>query len=354
MFSTWTTEKISVTRLRIFYVGPLGEGGTCLERMRALQRLGHDIVPFDTTPWLAGGHRILRSVAHRLNFGPNVWGLNRTLLENTNTIGPLDLVWVDKGRWVYPETLVALKASTRSRALHYTPDPQLVFHKSRFFKECIPHYEWVVTTKRYELDLYKTLGARTIILVLQGYDSRFIENPRPAFASTELVTDVCFVGHYERHYASRIIAASRTGCVLRVWGPRWVRASWFRGSLRRCVRGNGAWGKDYVTILSGSKIGLGLLSKWIPETSTTRTFEIPAAGTFLLAERTDEHQQLFEEGKEAEFFAGDEELEDKIRFYLANGDARQRIALAGRERCIRSDYSSEAQLRTVLAEVGNQ
>ena len=50
----------------------------------------------------------------------------------------------------------------------------------------------------------------------------------------------------------------------------------------------------------------------------------------LIAERTEEHQDLFEEGKEAEFFATLEELSDKISFYLKNDQARCRIAEKGR------------------------
>jgi spore maturation protein CgeB len=118
------------------------------------------------------------------------------------------------------------------------------------------------------------------------------------------------------------------------------------------VQGEGIWGADYPRALRSAKIALGLLSKWIPETTTTRTFEIPATGTFMLAERNDDHAALFEEGKEAEFFASDEELGDKIRFYLANDAARGRIAAAGRARCERSGYSDAHQLRRVLARVG--
>ena len=73
-----------------------------------------------------------------------------------------------------------------------------------------------------------------------------------------------------------------------------------------------------------------------------------------LAERTDDHLSLFEEGKEAEFFSGDEEMQDKIRFYLANDDARKRIAVAGRERCLRSGYSSAEQLANIIAKVNSQ
>ena len=41
----------------------------------------------------------------------------------------------------------------------------------------------------------------------------------------------------------------------------------------------------------------------------------------LLADRTDEHQEFFEEVKEAEFFGSAEELLDKVKFYSSNDSA---------------------------------
>jgi len=114
------------------------------------------------------------------------------------------------------------------------------------------------------------------------------------------------------------------------------------------VRGEGVWGDRYPLALSCAKIALGLLSKRIPETTTTRTFEIPATGAFMLAERTPDHLELFEEGKEAHFFSDDDELRDKVRFYLHHDAARIQIASAGRERCLKSGYSVQHQLRRVV------
>jgi spore maturation protein CgeB len=93
---------------------------------------------------------------------------------------------------------------------------------------------------------------------------------------------------------------------------------------------------------------LGLLSKRVPETTTTRTFEIPATGVFMLAERTEDHLSLFKEGVEAEYFGNDEELKDKMRFYLKHDELRRKVAAAGRERCVRSGYDSRSQLVRVL------
>lgn len=336
--------------MRIYYIGQLSRGGTCLARMETLQSLGHDTVPFDLSRWTSGGSRLFRSVAHRANFGPNVWGLNRALTKHAVSLGPVDLVWVDKGRWIYPETLEVIRAKTQARLFHYTPDPQLFFHKSRHFRRSIPHYDWMATTKPFECDLYRSLGARKVLFALQGFDKRFADyQARPHEAKWS--SDVCFVGHYERHYAEKLKAVSQVTDQLRVWGHRWPAYAKRHAWARKHVAGSGAWGEDYLRALSHAKIGLGLLSKWIPETTTTRSFEIPAIGKFLLAERTQDHLSLFEEGTEAEFFETDEEMQDKIRFYLSNESAREKIAAAGQARCIKSGYGSSEQLKKLLEQI---
>jgi spore maturation protein CgeB len=73
---------------------------------------------------------------------------------------------------------------------------------------------------------------------------------------------------------------------------------------------------------------------------TTRSIEIPACGAFRLAERTNEHLELFSEGKEVEIYETNKELLEKVTCYLIHEQERQRIAQAGRERCIRSGYSN--------------
>ena len=80
--------------------------------------------------------------------------------------------------------------------------------------------------------------------------------------------------------------------------------------------------------------------------------EIPACGSFLLADRTDEHQEFFVEGKEAEFFSSVDELVEKVRFYTANEPRRRRIAVAGQERCRTGRYAYLYRLKDTLVQIG--
>jgi spore maturation protein CgeB len=118
--------------------------------------------------------------------------------------------------------------------------------------------------------------------------------------------------------------------------------------LARSWQGGEVYENDYARALTGSNIGLGFLRKACPDQHTTRTFEIPACGSLLLADRTEEHQEFFEEGKEAEFFASCDELLDKVQFYCSNGSARKRVAEGGHRRCIKGTYAYVHRLSAAL------
>jgi spore maturation protein CgeB len=167
-------------------------------------------------------------------------------------------------------------------------------------------------------------------------------------------------------------SVAETGAHLKIWGRYWEFVRDGKWTLRRhlilrdlaggdcfsfhrdellsqAYQGDEVYADDYARALTGARIGLGFLRTVCPDQHTTRTFEIPACGSLLLADRTEEHQGFFQEGKEAEFFDSPQELIDKVQFYSANEEARQRVADSGYRRSIASQYSYIHRIRTTLA-----
>lgn len=71
-----------------------------------------------------------------------------------------------------------------------------------------------------------------------------------------------------------------------------------------------------------------------------------------MAERTIEHEQMFEDGMEAVFFSNNDELLEKCRYYLLHPDKRKEVADNGKGRCETSGYSNEETIKSVFKKIG--
>jgi spore maturation protein CgeB len=141
----------------------------------------------------------------------------------------------------------------------------------------------------------------------------------------------------------------RLGTPVDIFGTRWKRTKLYpkwKKLLHPPVATD-----TYRETLWRAQIALGFVSSSNLDEFTLRSFEIPASGTFFLAERTPTHQQLYVEGREAEFFNGIEECRDKIAYYLQHDEQRRKIAQAGRRRCLESGYGNERRLQQALEQV---
>jgi spore maturation protein CgeB len=118
---------------------------------------------------------------------------------------------------------------------------------------------------------------------------------------------------------------------LSIWGGRWGRSPLWQ-SLQPACRGGILAGRDYVAAIQGAKLCLGLLSKGNRDLHTTRSLEIPFAAGLLCAERTSDHQVLYQEGKEAVFWRDATECARVCHYLLENEPLREGIRLAGQER----------------------
>jgi spore maturation protein CgeB len=334
---------------KLLYVAGSFAGSTTLDRRAGLIASGWDIFHLSTDPWVRHPSRLWRGLHFRLNYGPLITQLNRSVRVAAVREKP-KVVWIDKGTWIWPETVLFLK-SLDMMVVHFTPDSiRFPFHSTRSFLRSVPRYDLIITTKEWEVNDYERLGAKRVFLTRQGSSpsrTRPMTNPEPRFSS-----DLVFIGRAEPHYVETIrrIAHLLPKIDLKVWG-NWVKAAREHPDILRLWQGGGVYGDDYARAISGAKIGVGLLSRIIPETDTTRSFEIPACKTMLLAERTEAHKHLYKEGVEAEFFESPEEAATKILYYLDRPDDRERIACSGYRRYIESEYTTERFMKDCTSEV---
>ena len=344
--------------MRILYVGPLWSGSTCLQRMQAMQDLGHEIVPVDTEPDKVQNkqkqlfYRIWRKI-----FGPaDLAKANHKILSACQQ-NELDVVWIDKGVTIKQKTLVKIKEiSSKTILVHYNPDDPFGAIRSgwKTFLRSAPFYDVNFVSREENLGEYKSLGCKNVYRFYRGYYPKLhwpitlSEMERKKYSS-----DVCFIGTWETERENYLVHLVKNGIPVNIWGRYWNRGKHWN-LLKSSIKGIALWGEEYVKGLCYSKICLCFLRKQNRDQQNSRTFEIPACGGFMLAERTNEHLELFEEGKEAEFFENENELLDKINYYLSHPEERKKIAAAGRKRCLASGYSCQDRVREMFARISGR
>lgn len=348
-------------------------------RCEALRRLGFDMTSIDSgSIWTTVSYG-RRHIDQRLRGSGTVRRFNEKIEEAVRREKP-SFLWADKQEYLTASLLEQIRSSG-TVTIHYNPDPyySLGYKQTLHTDAALASYDVLVVTKRYELDEYSRRNTAKLIYSPLGFD--VVGHRRATTVLPEYRSDMSFIGGWEPRRESLILAASAPDRSIKVWGYGWRMAQQSRMNPLRALRLGRSTNSQrpyfgsrrselsamvqdtaeflgeiyedaYSAAVAGSSISLGFLREICPDQHTTRSFEIPAMGGFLLADRSDEHREFFEEGKEAEFFHGEDEFLEKIRFYLAHDSARRKIAEAGYQRCFSSGYSYDDRLRTVLTEIG--
>lgn len=124
-------------------------------------------------------------------------------------------------------------------------------------------------------------------------------------------------------------------------------ASDFSPLPRAHYRGLAKTATEMPKIFHLSKINLNFTSKPIRTGLPLRVWDILGAGGFLLTNFQSEIPEYFEAGKDLETFASQEELMEKIRYYLAHEQERQEIAQNGYRKA-KEQYSLETRVKQIL------
>jgi hypothetical protein len=280
-----------------------------------------------------------------------VQNYNRAVLRHAGNPA-IDFVLVFKGKLLQAATLERFREQGMPIYCFY-PDVSFLDHGPEIWN-CLPLYDCLFTTKSYHLeDAALRSRVKQMKLVAHGFDPEV----HRSVALSEGVKrqygcDVSFVGCWspKKEALLACIVVECPDLNIRIWGPGWGRSA---PAVRSCWQGRGAFGDELAIIYGASRINLGLVSEAgggtkVGDLVTARTWQIPAAGGFMLHEDTPELAQYFQPGREVGVFQSATDLPSRVRDYLSNEPTRIRTLEAGHRRCLESGYTYDAAARTIL------
>jgi spore maturation protein CgeB len=321
-----------------------------LEALRdlAAERLDFAYDFFDEAEF-AGSRSLPRRIAARMLKGRarRYAALNRAFVERARRFAP-DVVLIAKGARLSPDALHEIRRITGAMLINWaTDDPFNPANGSANLIASIRLYDLYVSARQAAIPDLKRHGARNTAYVRFGYKPGFHypESAANADEAARFACDLTFIGGADADrvpYFEHLVGAM-PGIRLNLYGGCWNRHT----GLRRYWRGE-AVGRDYRLALGGAAIAVNLVRRSNRDDHVMRTFEAPACGAFMLAERTPTHLQMFKDDREAVFFNSPEELAAKVREYLPRAADRARIADAGRRRIVAGGHSYRDRLLEIL------
>jgi spore maturation protein CgeB len=208
------------------------------------------------------------------------------------------------------------------------------------FRKGIPLFDINLVYRPHNLIDYKIAGSKNTLL-FQPY---FIPSQIEPILEKKYpkIYDVSFIGHFTSERLNYINYLLDNNVNVKVFGPGWDGKKLSSNyNYDRVI--TPIYGEDYFKTIIQSKMCIAFLSKLNRDVYTRRNFEIPACGTCMVSERTDELKQLYKEGEEALFFNNKEELLHKVK--LNNSDY---IGKNGRLRALTSGYDINSRVEKLI------
>jgi spore maturation protein CgeB len=274
---------------------------------------------------------------------------NQRLLEHALRFQP-DVLWlVGDNIVIHASTLEQIRTQTGCKLLYSTGTSPIVFSHA-IEREAAPLIDLVIVNDYYHGIQWVELGAREMLcLPAVAVDPDF-HQPRTLTADErqQYACDVTFTGTLlpRNLYSERIAAleALMPDFQVGIWSVHDVPES-----LRPALRG-AALGDSMLRVLSAATISLNPHGNFMRYGGNMRLFEAAAVGSFQIVDDRPGIHEWFREDEHLVIYRSMDDLREKVRYYLAHPEARQRIAAAARQHVL--EHHTYEQRLDRLEDVG--
>lgn len=311
---------------------------------RAFEQHGwsvHQWSPASALAAVARGYRIGRELARFVRVEAWDRKANLELLALVDAIRPDMLLVIDTGG-VRAGTLGQIRARCPKAAIICVyPDSPHNLDVDRI--AALPMFDRVATSSPAWVDAFRRLGARHVEYLPFAADTSLLQ---PVAGDASRSTDVCFVGTWRPDREAFLEAFADLD--LQIWGSDYWKTRTRRGSpLRERWQGRTLRGDELPAVCRSTRVMFNVMDAVTWPGPNMRTFEQAACGAFSLTTRSPAVLEIFTEGSNIECFDDAAEARVKLERYLADDDARRRIAKAGRD-LVLAEHTYVDRVRTLL------
>lgn len=249
--------------------------------------------------------------------------------------------------WVLPETITELR-SLGITCAGWFPDAFTSFGRGTFL---LAPWNGLFFQDRFMVQRLRQSLSADFVHHLPECMDRVFHRPIPLSEDDRRTygADVATFGNYYPYRAKLIEPLLDGSLDVKLWGAR--PPSWLHHRAHDFWAGKVVQGDEKCKAMLAAKIALNTNHYAGIGDVNKRTFELGGMGAFQLTDNRPALHEYFEVGKEVVTFDGRADLKEKVQYYLARPEERQRIAQAAAERAHR-DHTFEKRLAVLLRTVG--
>jgi spore maturation protein CgeB len=307
---------------KVYIVGQFNEKGLEYSYKTALEEEGIAVKIFNYPPVLQRHIRFGKIGRLFTQFVPVeqwVQKLNKQIAMDIVRYEP-DTILIFTNAPMQAGSLAFIKSLSPARIILVWPDTLCnLTHYPILAKEL---YDGVASHGQATLPVLKQMGFKNPFWLpfAADKDLHYFETPPANFEH-----DVSFIGSWnkEREDALAAVYKKFPGRRLAIYGPGWDRAK--ESGLNKKAISKPLIGKEYAAVFNRSFINLNVIGGIAYPSVNMRFFEIPVAYGLQVVNYSPEQAPLFEDHRHLAYFKTDEEMLQKVDFFLTHPDKAMEV-----------------------------